>query len=111
MTQEQLIADISDVVILYTFWVTALVPVAVASFWRWWRHELGWTFVIMDVLLALALSPAAARRMFGIPITSPGFEWFTLAAIALIAPVTVWRVSVLWRVQRGPRNPRRRRKA
>ena len=93
-------AEITDIILLYTFWVMFLMPVVAARFWQWWKNPVGIGFFSMDILLAAALLPSALRRMFGIPVTSPAFQWFVIAVFSLIAPVGVWRLWQLYKIQR-----------
>ena len=96
----ELRAEVGAVVVLYTFWVMALLPVVAAVFWKWWRSPVGIGFFSMDILLALTLLLTALHLMFGVPVSSPGWQWCGIAVFALIAPVAVWRTWQLWKIQR-----------
>jgi hypothetical protein len=104
MGQIRVLTDVLDVVLLETFWACLLFPVLIGVFWKWWQSSFGISYMAKVILLALALSPAAAHRMFGIPVTSAGYGWYVVASIGLITPVLAWRGWLLWREQRADRS-------
>ena len=82
------------------FYSALLFPLVVATFWPWWKSELGWSIVAADVAYAVAVFPAMLSYWFGI--TLPAWLlWASVVALWLVPPVVAWRASVLWRVQRG----------
>lgn len=86
-------------------WTEAAVLVTVLAFviqytWYapWWRDPLGRTIVIKDLCLVAAIAPMLVLRW--LLQNDPGwltfFRWLSLAMVAAIAPVMIWRM-VVWR--------------
>ena len=101
MDQLQLLADIDTWIVLATFWVAALFVPIVSLFWPWWPEPFGRATMSLELLIALALLPAALRRMFGISITNIGFAWFGTIILACIAPRIIWLGVSIWKLQRN----------
>jgi hypothetical protein len=92
---------VSDWVVMVAFWVVFLLPAGLATFWRWWETYFGWSIVLMDLPVVLALSPDALHRLFNLDVDTLFFQWFVVAAIGLVPIVTIWRMWVLLETQRG----------
>lgn len=106
MGAAHLQADIVGVIVQVTFWTSALFVPAVSTFWPWWTHLYGRAAISIDVLLAAAFLPAELRRLFGISVTSPAFEWFTIGVLACIPLRTTWLAWSIWKIQRHERPAR-----
>lgn len=75
---------------------------------RWWRHEVGWTMVLMDFALFLMLLPSMVHFVFGWTLSDAGFAYYYAATLFTAGLITLWRGWVVCRVQvRGLRERRR----
>jgi hypothetical protein len=75
---------------------------------RWWRTSIGWTIVLLDLVIAVLLIPDMLLELFGINVTGDEF-WtlFVLIAIACVPLIIAWRFTILaraqWRHRKDPR--------
>lgn len=75
---------------------------------RWWRHDVGWTLVLMDFALFLILLPPLLHYTTGLNTTHPFFSYYYAATLFTSGLITLWRGWVVCRVQvRGLRERRR----
>ena len=51
-----------QVIMQVIFYSGFAAPAVLATFWRWWRSELGWSIAAKMIALSLALLPGHARR-------------------------------------------------
>jgi hypothetical protein len=101
MTQARILADISEWVIQLAFWCS-LAFIAWYTIWApWWRYSVGRAIVALDSAIALATGPTVAGLIFGPSLVSGRFfQWLTVAAFGAIPVITVWRMAIVFRVQR-----------
>ena len=107
MGQAQLVADLTDDVVMAAFVASVLFVVVYTALAPWWRSEIGRALIVMDPGLALVLGPSVIHRLFGVAlVTSIWFSWYYLASIALVAGSTFWRTWLIaktqWRHRRKP---------
>jgi hypothetical protein len=100
----QLQDKILGILILITFWTSAVFIPSVSTYWAWWRHWYGKAAIAIDVLLTGVLLPSALRLMFHINIASVDYGWFTIMVFALIPVRTVWLAVTIWQIQREERS-------
>lgn len=115
MTQEHLITDLINDMVVLAFAASVLFIVVYTVLAPWWRSEIGRALIAMDTGLALALAPAVLHRLLGVSLAaSLGFGWYYLGSLALVAGATLWRTWIIiktqWRGRDGgqsqpPRRP------
>jgi len=74
----------------------------------WWRHPVGRAIVSLDFALSAALTPSVLRLLFGVNIQTLWFAWYYGLALLSVAAITLWRLWVIFAVQRdalAPRHP------
>lgn len=99
MTQGQLLADLTNDVVLVAFVASVLFIAAYTGLARWWRSDIGRALVMLDTGLALVLAPSVLH-LLGLTLTdSTGFAYYYLASLALVAGSTLWRTWIVVRVQ------------
>lgn len=93
---------IAAVIIHVIFWSGLVAPAVLATFWPWWRSELGWSICAKTIALSLVLVPAELETWFGSADFehSQALQWFSLAALAAIPVIVWWRVWVIFKTQR-----------
>lgn len=99
---DHLQALVSTIVIQVIFYSGLAAPAVMASFWVWWRSELGWSIVAKTLALSLALLPAMFLYWFGPTAftTSDALRWFSIVALAAVPVILWWRVWVIFKTQR-----------
>jgi hypothetical protein len=86
------------------FWAGLLFPAVTAVYWPWWRHWWGWTIVVLDMAIVLALLGSILVLEFGLhPGSTPGhvLAWTEAFALCLVPAVIVWRAVLVFITQRG----------
>ncbi|MBS2962586.1 hypothetical protein KGA66_05975 [Actinocrinis puniceicyclus] len=68
---------------------------------RWWRTPVGRSMVSLAVAIALALLPAVLHYAAGLALTRRWFRWYDRGSLNAIGVILLWRLVVLWRVQRA----------
>ena len=93
---------VGQVIIQVIFYSGLIAPAVMATFWPWWRSELGWSITAKTFALSLALLPAMLVYWFGLnAITgSDALRWFSLTALAAVPVIVWWRVWVIYKAQR-----------
>lgn len=100
MGQAQLVADLTNDVVMLAFAASVLFIVVYSALAPWWRSEIGRALIVMDAGLALVLGPSVLHRLFGLTlVTSIGFAWYYLASIAIVAGSTFWRTYLIAKTQ------------
>jgi hypothetical protein len=66
----------------------------------WWRRSIGWTIVLLDLVIAVLLLPDMLLDLLGIDVEGSEF-WtlFVLAVIACVPLIIAWRFVILARAQ------------
>lgn len=101
MTQAQFVAEATRVAVIAAFLASLLFIAVYTALASWWRTPIGRALVAMDGSLALALAPSAAHFLLGLTISaSPGFAWYFLGSLTLVAASTIWRTWIIYRAQR-----------
>jgi hypothetical protein len=97
--------DAARIAIEAIFYTSILFTAAVSMFWPWWRSQLGWSIIAKSFALAVAVLPAMIAYWFGTAVyaRNPWLGWLSIAAMATIPLILVWRAAVLWHVQRAAR--------
>ena len=69
---------------------------------RWWKSPLGITIVLLDLMISLALLPGMLALVFGVGVAGSEF-WtlLTLAALAGVPVIIMWRLGILVKAQLG----------
>ena len=95
-------ARVSLIVIQVIFYSGFAAPAVMATFWPWWRSELGWSIVAKTLALTLALLPAMLIYWFGFNTftDSRAMQWFSICALAAVPVIVWWRVWVIFKAQR-----------
>lgn len=100
MTQLQLQQDIGNWIINLAFWVCLAFPVITALYWPWWKDHWGWSIVVLELLVPVALLAGVLRIDFGLRSLDPIlFGWIVLAALGLIPLVVLHRIWLIWHKQ------------
>lgn len=111
MTQSHVLGIVQNWDIYAAFIIPLLFPVAIAYIWPWWKDELGWTMVLVDLLLSAALLPSFLHRALGVPINTYVFQWIVVISVGLIPIVIIWRTIVVFKTQKQAVREVRRRKS
>ena len=95
-------AQITHVIIQVIFYSGLLTPLVMATFWRWWQTELGWSIVAKTLCLSASLLMVMLTYWFGPTdfLRSAGLQWFTVVMLAAIPVILWWRVWVIFKTQR-----------
>jgi hypothetical protein len=102
-------ASFDNIAALTAFLTTVVFLVGYSVLAPWWRNPVGRAVASLDVALLLALLPSALRQVFGLHFTRDGwFTWYYGATLLLVSAVTLWRLAVIWTVQRDALAPRER---
>jgi hypothetical protein len=101
MSQAQFLHVAAEVVIQAAFW-SALGFIALYSVIAPWpRYPIGRALVALDSAIMLATLPTVLGLYFGAGLVSGAFfQWLTVCAFGAIPVVTVWRMVIVWRIQR-----------
>ena len=97
--QWHLIADLADAGAALLFWVCALFPVIMATFWPWWQSWWGRNIVSLETALSVALLPSVLHREFGINTDTYFYGWAVVAALFAAAVIVIWRSVMIIRTQ------------
>lgn len=65
----------------------------------WWRYSIGKTVVVLDMAVVVTLLPRVVKLVFGLSGSSLFYIWYSAACLFLVAGVTLWRTTVINRVQ------------
>ena len=68
---------------------------------QWIRHAVGRSMVSLAGALALALLPSVLHYAVGVNLFRPWFLWYYRASLFAIGLIMLWRLVVVYRVQRG----------
>lgn len=90
--------------VLNTFTITAFLAavVFIANYTlraSWWRYAIGQTVVALDMAIVITLLPRVVRLVFGFDASSLFYIWYSAACLLLVTAVTLWRTTVINRVQ------------
>ena len=99
---DQLQSLVSLVIVQAIFYSGFAAPAVMATFWPWWRSELGWSIVAKTLALSLALLPAMLLYWLGPSAftTSSALRWFAIGALGFVPLIVWWRVWVIYKAQR-----------
>jgi hypothetical protein len=94
---------LTEIAIQAVFYSSLGFVIVLSTFWAWWRSQLGWTIAAKSLALAGAVFPAMFIYWFGINgfTESPVMRWLSVCVLLTIPPILVWRLIVLYRVQRS----------
>jgi hypothetical protein len=101
VSQAQLLADASNVLVLVIFTVSVLFTPVVSLYWPWWKNDLGRSIVSKSIAMALVFLFPALHLMFDGEFRTAPYQWFELACFALVPVIFVWRAVAIWRLQRN----------
>jgi hypothetical protein len=106
VTQVQLIRDLGEYAIWFSFLAAVAFPLVTSLFWPWWQHSWGWNIVTLEMAIAVALLPAWLHYAFGFTIAaSTGFAWLQVGAVMLVGVIIVWRTVLIFLTQRHGLGP------
>lgn len=101
MSQAQFVADATRDVVVVAFLASLMFIVVYTVLAPWWRSSIGRALIVMDASLALTLAPSSLHQLTGLTIVaSPGFAWYYLGSLTLVAASTIWRTWIIYRAQR-----------
>jgi hypothetical protein len=100
VTQAQLIRDIDQWAIWFSFLASALFTPVTSVFWPWWQTSWGWNIVTLELCVSLALLYPWLHYAFGLTVAAYPFAWMQAASIALVGAVVIWRTVLIWQTQR-----------
>ena len=93
------------IAVLTAFFSSVLFLVGYSVLAPWWRHPVGRAVASLDAGLTFALLPAALHQLFGLSLISMFFAWYYGGSLFLVAGITLWRLVVIWTVQRDALAP------
>jgi len=96
-------ADVDDAAVLFAFGCSLVLIVGVSLIWAWWESWLGRSLMSLDVAISLALAPAVLRVLFGLTTARLVIACYYAASLFTVGLIMMWRLVVVWRVQRGAR--------
>lgn len=88
------------IAVLTAFFSSLVFIVGYSILAPWWRHPVGRAVASLDVGLTFALLPSALHQLFGLSLISMFFAWYYGCTLFLVAAITLWRLVVIWTVQR-----------
>ena len=105
MTQMQFLTDATAWLINITFWVTLAFPVVSRVFWDWTRHPWGRNIVAFDLAITFTFLGAVLYHDWRLSKHYLLlFLWIQTCSLASAPAIVLWRLVIIWRVQRyGPR--------
>jgi hypothetical protein len=84
------VATVAPVVFIAVY--TAL---GLAGFGKWWRTDLGLTFVFVEIAFAGVIMPRFLSAIFGIGSPSdPWYRWVNIGGLVAGALVVLWRTAI-----------------
>lgn len=87
-------------VVLFSFITSIMFIAGYTVLAKWWKTEIGWARISLDLGIAAALSPTFVHVTFGVHVeNSPVFAWYTIGAIAFVGLVALWNLALVARVQ------------
>lgn len=102
MSQVQLISDVSEFAVWFTFMTSLLFTPVTSLFWPWWKSTWGWNIVSLEFCIALALLAPWLRFAFGIRTSSNALAaWLEVAAVLLCGMIVAWRAVMIYLTQRA----------
>lgn len=91
---------LANLITQYAFWSAVAFIIVYTLLAKWWKSEIGWARVSLDGGIALALSPTVAHFIFGLRVdNSTFFDWYAIAAVALVGCVSLWNTAIVIRKQ------------
>jgi hypothetical protein len=101
------VARFDEIALLFSFWSSIVFIVGYSVISPWWRERISRAVVALDACITLTLLPSAVKYMFGVSPRSHFLLWYTGFALLLVGATALWRLAVVWAVQRGatPRRP------
>lgn len=66
----------------------------------WWKTPVGRSMFALAAAIAIALLPSVLHYAIGLNLGYPWFRWYYRASLHTIGAILLWRLVVLWRVQR-----------
>lgn len=103
MTEVQVLADVHQIAVQAGFWVALAFPVVTGAYWPWHRSWWGRNLVALDMVIMLALLGSTLHYEFGLDYGhAPGHVllWVTAVSLCLVPAVLIWRMVMIWLVQR-----------
>ena len=100
MSQAQLLADASQILIFAIFITSALFTPVVSMYWPWWKHGIGRTVIAEAIAMTLVFLFPMLHVLFGTEFKSTPYQWFELACFAAVPVIFVWRAVSTWKLQR-----------
>lgn len=96
MTQDNLILLLFKIVLIADLLSVFAFLVTYSALAQWWRHVIGRTIAIKDILLGMALLPTTLSLFFEFSrLTSRIAAWIDISLFGLIAVVMTWR-CIIW---------------
>lgn len=103
MSESHILFQVASIGGQAGFWAAFLFPAVTAFYWPWWTNVWGWTIVLLDSTIALALLGDVLVIEFGMrPGSVPGhvFAWIEAVALCMVPAVIVWRAVLVFITQR-----------
>lgn len=95
-----LIDTLGQDAVLFAFWCAIAFLVGYTALAPWWKSEIGWARVSLDLAVALALSPTMIHVVTGARIeNSVGFAWYQIGAIVFVGFVSLWNLALVVKAQ------------
>lgn len=106
VTQVQLIHDLDEYAVWFSFLMALVFPPVASAIWKWWGHPWGWNIVTLEIAIAFALLPAWLGIAFGLRREALYvFGWIQFASVVFVGLVIAWRLALIWSEQRHPVPP------
>lgn len=102
MSQVHLLHDLDQYALWFAFCASLAFTPVVSLIWPWWRHAWGVNIVTLELAIAAALLIPWLRLVFRLD--GLAFQWVELAAVVYVGMVILWRVALIWKDQRRPRD-------
>lgn len=99
-----LVAELDNWSLIVTFFVSVGFVIGASFIAPWWESVAGRTIVSIDVALGIALGPSTVHHFIpAIDLDSVAFAWYYFVSFCLVSGVTVWRLAMMYLVQRRGR--------
>lgn len=92
--------SVANASVLTAFFSTLTFLLGYSALARWWRSPIGRAVASLDGALLLALLPSALHQLLGLNLRYVWFAWYYAASLFLVSAITLWRLRVIWTVQR-----------
>lgn len=97
MTTDPVLLAVSHWEVIVGFCVSALFPLVILRWWRWYQSTWGWNTILLEVSIAATLLPSVIFRVFGI--ADEFLQWTAVICFGLVILNVIWRTVIIRKTQ------------